>query len=139
MALAKAVVVFVVNAVTVKDDVCVAVTEPSADVRVDRCVAVASGVWEEREAPGVSALFIQSGSDRMAGSTGSINPLGLLVRKSLFGSSFDSTFVFNSQLGAKRSAQPPATRIQKSPKRRMNAMTAQSRLSFSVALMSQPI
>ena len=88
-----------------------------------------------KEAPGVRAASIHAGLFRMAGSTGSIKATGLFVRKSLFGSSLDSTFASSSQCGAKRSAQPPADRIPHSPNRRMKAMTAQSRRSCSVVRM----
>ena len=93
----------------------------------------------EKEAPGVRAASIHPGWARMAGSTGSIKATGLFVRKSLFGSSLDSTFASSSQCGAKRSAQPPADRIPHSPNRRMKAMTAQSLRSCSVALMHASI
>ena len=89
--------------------------------------------------PGVRKAVIHTGCVRMAGSTGSMKPPGRRVRKSLFGSSRDSTLVSSSQLGAKRSAQPPAARIHKSPSSRMKAITAQSRLSFSAARMGMSV
>jgi hypothetical protein len=64
---------------------------------------------------------------------------GLFVRKSLSGSSLDSTFASSSQCEVKRRAQPPANRIPHSPNRRMNAMTAQSRRSCSVVRMHASI
>jgi hypothetical protein len=127
------------NAVIVCAAVCVETRVPGVDVMADPLVAVYDCILVGNEAPGVSAAFIQVELVRMAGSTGSMNPPGLFVRKSLSGSSFDSTFVFSSQCGAKRSAQPPATRIQNSPNRRMKTITAQSRRSFSVVLMSTSI
>src|SRR6266508_3395105 len=119
--LTKTVAVLVANALNVGTMVCVAtdvlgVCEGTAEaVVMGVLAAVESCGLEENEAPGVRAAFIHSGFARMAGSTGSMNPLGLFVRKSLFGSSLDSTFVSSSHCGVKRSAQPPATRIQKSP------------------------
>jgi len=131
--LIKNVAGIVANAVVVGTVVCVV---PAVDVPAGASAVVANCVTVETDAPGVRYAFIQAGFVRMAGSTGSMNPPGLLVRKSLFGSILDSTFVSNSQRGVKRSAQPPASRIHKSPNRRMKTMTTQSRLSFSVVLMS---
>ncbi len=140
---AKTRAVLVANAAVVGGIVCavtnvVNVCEGTAEaVEADVLAAVESCVMAENEAPGVRAAFIHAGFVRMAESTGSMNPTGLFVRKSLFGSSLDCTFVSNSQRGVKRSAQPPAIRIPKSPNRRMRAITAQSRLSFSVAFISK--
>jgi hypothetical protein len=134
--LVKTDAVLVATAVIVRIVVGVVTGVAGVDVVPDVLTPVKGCIGVGNEAPGVSAAFNQVEFVRMAGSTGSINPLGLFVRKSLLGSSFDSTFVFSSQCGAKRSAQPPATRIQNSPKRSMKTMTAQSRLSFSVVLMN---
>ena len=136
--LAKA--VFVANAVVVAGVAVRVVTNvPDAGVVKDVSAVVGSGVTVESEAPGVRKSLIQAGFVRMAGSTGSMNPSGLCVRKSLFGSSWDSTLASSSQRGVKRSAQPPASRIARSPNKRMRAMTDQSRFSFSVALMRKSI
>ena len=105
--------------------------EPSAFTGI--CIPV------EDEAPGVRKLSIHTWLVRMAGSTGSMNPCGLRVRKSLFGSSLDSTLTSSSQWGLKRSAHLPASRSARSPNKRMRAMTVQSRLSCSVALMGKSI
>jgi hypothetical protein len=131
--------VLVASAVVVRAVVCVVTNVPGVDVLAGALAVVESCVTVENDAPGVRKAFIHAGLVRIAGSTGSMNPPGLLVRKSLFGSILDPTFVSNSQCGVKRSAQPPASRIHKSPKRRMKAMTTQSRLSFSVVLMNKPI
>lgn len=136
---AKTRAVLVANAVVVGDVVCVVTNVLDVDAVAGALAAVEGCVMVGNEAPGVRTVFIHTGFVRMAGSTGSMNPIGLCVRKSLFGSSLDSTFVSSSQCGVKRSAQPPARRIPKSPNRRMKAMTAQSRLSFSVTLMSRSI
>ena len=93
----------------------------------------------EDEAPGVRKLSIHAGLVRMDGSTGSMNLSGLRVRKSLFGSSLDSTLTSSCQWGVKRSAHLPASKSARSPNRRMSAMTVQSRLSCSVALMGKSI
>jgi hypothetical protein len=53
-----------------------------------------------KEAPGVRKTFTQAGCVRMAGSTGSTNPPGL-VRKSLFGLSLDSISASSVQVGEK--------------------------------------
>ena len=84
-------------------------------------------------APGVRKTLSQAGLVRMDESTGSKNPLGRRVRKSRFGSRFDSMLVSSSQLEEKRSAHPPASRMHKSPNRRMRTMMIQSRLSCSRA------
>jgi len=136
--LAKA--VFVTNAVVAGVAVRVVVTNvPDVGVVKDASAVVGSGVMVECEAPGVRKLSIHAGFVRMAGSTGSMNPSGLCVRKSLFGSSLDSALASSSQRGAKRSAHLPASRIARSPNKRMRAMTDQSRFSFSVALMGKSI
>lgn len=136
--LAKA--VFVANAVVVAG-VTVRVVTNVSDVGVvkDVSAVVRSGVTVESEAPGVRKSLIQAGFVRMAASTGSMNPSGLRVRKSRFGSILDSTLVSSSQSGVKRRAQPPASRIHRSPNNRIRAITAQSRFSFSVALMGKSI
>jgi hypothetical protein len=133
--LAKPVAVFVADTVIVGLIVCVATDVPGVDVLVDTLVAVACWGTVVNEEPGVRTASIHAGLVRMAGSTGSMKATGLFVRKSLLGSSLDSTFVSSSQCGVKRSAQPPADRIPHSPNRRMKAMTAQSRRSCSVVLM----
>ena len=112
---------------------------PVIGVVKDVPIGVESCTTVENEAPGVRKSLIHAGFVRMAGSTGSMNPPGLSVRKSLFGSSMDSTLASSSQLGVKRSAHPPASRMHKSPNRSRRAMIAQSRLSFSVALIRNSI
>ena len=102
-------------------------------------VAPGNGVPVINEAPGVRKRLIQTGSVRMEGSTGSINPLGLRVRKSLFGSRFDSIFVFNFQLGEKRSAHCPATITHRNPIPKIRGIMNQSRRSCSGAFIDQSI
>ena len=112
---------------------------PVVGVMKDEPVVAGACVTVEEEAPGVRKAYIPAGFVRMAGSTGSMNPPGLRVRKSLFGSIKDSTLASNSQRGAKRSAHLPASSIKKSPNRRMRAMMAQSRLSCLIALIRKSI
>ena len=131
--LAKTRAVLVENAVVVGGVVWVVTNVLDVDAVGDTLASVESCVMVGNEAPGVRATFIHTGFVRMAGSTGSMNPLGLWVRKSLFGSSPDSTLASSSQSGAKRRAHFPASRIQKRPKQRIRVMTTQSRFSFSVA------
>jgi hypothetical protein len=137
--LVKTGIVLVINVMVVGYVVCVVTSVLGVSIMAATLASVEGGIIVGNEAPGVRAAFIHAGFVRMAGSTGSMNPTGLLVRKSLFGLSADCTFVSISQCGVKRSAQPPASRIPKSPNRRMKAMTIQSRLSFSVALMRKSI
>lgn len=91
------------------------------------------------EAPGVRKTLIHAGFVRMAGSTGSMNPVGLRVRKSLFGSSMDSILASSCQRGEKRSAHPPASRMHMSPNKRIRTTIIQSCLSFSAAFMNKSI
>ena len=137
--LGKTSVVFVADAMVVGATVCVMTNVLAVGVVKDVPAVVGSCVTVENEAPGVSKSLIHAGFVRMAGSTGSMNPLGLLVRKSLFGSSLDSTLASSSQSGGKRSAHVPASRMHKSPNRRMRAMITQSRLPCSIALISKSI
>ena len=115
------------------------INEPVVGVATDEPVVAGACVAVEDEAPGVRKAYIPAGFVKMAGSTGSMNPLGLRVRKSLFGSSKDSILASSSQSEVKRSAQSPASRIQKSPTRRMRAMMTQSRLSCLIALIGKSI
>ena len=133
--------VFVASAVVVAAGsvVCVVTGVPGVGVVNDMLAVVGKGVAVKKDAPGVRKLSIQTGFVRMAASTGSMKPSGLRVRKSRFGSILDSTLVSSSQSGVKRSAQPPASRIHRSPRNRIRAMTAQSRFSFSVARMGKSI
>jgi hypothetical protein len=133
-----AVAVRVANAVTVRVVVSFVTGMPGVEV-VSALVAVECCRFAEKEEPGVSAASIHPGLVRMAGSTGSMKTTGLFVRKSLFGSSLDSTLASSSQCGVKRRAQPPADRIPHSPNKRMRAMTAQSSRSCSVVLMHASI
>jgi len=128
--------VLVATTVVVGTVVWVVANVPGVDVLAGALAVVESCGMVANDAPGVRKASIHAGFVRMAESIGSMNPSGLLVRKSLFGSILDCTFVSNSQRGVKRSAQPPASRIHKSPNRRMKAMSTQSRLSFSVVLMN---
>ena len=87
-------------------------------------------------APGVRNSLIQTGSVRMAASTGSMNPLGRRVRKSLFGSRCDSMLVFNSQPGEKRAASCPAMTTSTNPITRIVMTTSvQSSRSRSIVFM----
>lgn len=69
----------------------------------------------------------------MAASTAGINPLGRLVRKSLFGSRFDCIVAASCQLGAKRMAIDPAQISSRNPMRIIMVMISQSRRSCLVA------
>ena len=91
----------IVMGVVVFNGVCVCVAAGGMKV-----VPVVAGmaVRVANSAPGVRKRLIQTGSVRMEGATGSMNPLGRRVRKSLFGSSFESIFVFSFQRGVKCSA-----------------------------------
>ena len=95
------------------------------------CPPGGGGVPVEKTAPWVRKNLIQEGFVRMAGSTGATNPLGLPVRKSLFGLSRDSISVFNCQPGERRSAHWPAPQTQTKPSRRIRSTIPQScRLRF---------
>ena len=105
------------------------------DVRV----VLGSGVPVVNEAPGVRKTLIHTGFVRISGSTGSMNPLGLRVRKSLFGSSLDSISAFSFQLGEKRKAHCPATITHRNPSSRMMKIMIQSCRSCSNAFMGRSI
>jgi len=138
--LAKTRAAFVAIAVVVAGTaVWVAIGVPTVAVLMDVPTVVDIAVIPENEAPGVRKLSLHTGLVRMAGSTGSMNPFGLRVRKSLFGSSLDSTLTSNCHCGLKRSAHLPASRSASRPNKRMKAITVQSRLSFSVAFMRKSI
>ena len=98
-----------------------------------------NGVPVTNDAPGVRKRLIQPGCVRMDASTGSMNPLGRRVRKSLFGSRFESIFVFNSQLGENRSAHCPAVITHKNPMIRIMGIINRSRRSCSGTFMVQSI
>ena len=136
---AKAVFVASAVVVTAVGAVCVVTGVPEVDAAKAVLTEVENGVAVDIDAPGVRKLSIQAGFVRMAASTGSMKPSGLRVRKSRFGSILDSTLVSSSQSGVNRRAQPPASRIHRSPNNRIRAMTAQSRFSFSVARMGKSI
>jgi hypothetical protein len=88
LGLGEARAVFVATPVFVGVTVCVVANVPAVEVGKDvRAVAGGCVTAEENEALGVRKTSIQAGLVRMAGSTGSMNPLGRRVRKSLFGSS----------------------------------------------------
>lgn len=132
--------VFVGDAIVIGVVVCVASIVPVImGVVNDMPVVDGNDVPVASEAPGVRKTLIHAGFVRMAGSTGSMNPLGLRVRKSLFGSRLDSILVSSSQRGVKRRAHSPASRMQKSPNRRMRTMITQSRLSCSNAFIDVSI
>ena len=99
-------------------------------------VSVGYGVPTANVAPGVRKTLIQAGCVRMDASTGSKNPCGLSVRKSLFGSRFESIFVFSVQLGAKCSAHSPAAITHRNPMIRIIGIMNQSRRSGSGAFMA---
>ena len=92
-------------------------------------VIVGTGVNVLKVAPGVRKNSSQEGGVRMAGSTGSISPWGMLVRKSLFGLRFDPILVSSSQRGEKRTAHCPATITHRKPINIMRRMMIQSRRS----------
>ena len=132
--------VFVGDAIVIGVVVCVAsIVRVIMGVVNDVPVVDGNDVPVANEAPGVRKTLIHAGFVRMAGSTGSMNPLGLRVRKSLFGSRLDSILVSSSQRGVKRRAHSPASRMQKSPNRRMRTMITQSRLSCSNAFIDVSI
>jgi len=102
-------------------------------------VIIRNGVPVAKDAPGVRKRLIQAGCVRMDASTGSMNPLGRRVRKSLFGSRFESILVFSSQLGANRSAHCPAMITHRNPMIRIIGMMNQSRRSCSGTFIVQSI
>ena len=97
-------------------------------IAVFTAVGTGAGVLVANDAPGVRNTSAQAGCVRMAGSRGSKKPIGLDVRKLLFGSRRDSMLVSNLQLGAKRSAHPLVIKMHRNPKRRIRRMMIQSRL-----------
>lgn len=123
-------VVFVADKILI--DVCVI-----RGVVNDLAVAVGKGVPVTNEAPGVRKRLIQAGSVRMEGSTGSMNPLGLRVRKSLFGSRLDSISAFSFQLGENRNAHCPATITHRNPRPKISGIMNQSRRSRSGAFIDR--
>jgi hypothetical protein len=104
-----------------------------AGVRVGKRVPVTNDI------SGVRKRLSPAGCVRMDASTGSMNPLGLRVRKSLFGSRFESMFVFNFQLGENRSAHCPAMITHRNPMIRMMGIMNRSRRSCSGTFMGRPI
>jgi hypothetical protein len=102
-------------------------------VDVEVSVYVGMGVNVLKDAPGVRKNSSQEGGVRMAGSTGSISSWGMLVRKSLFGLSFDPISVFSSQRGEKRTASCPATITHRKPINIIRRIMIQSRRSCSRA------
>lgn len=109
------------------------------EVTKDVLVVVGNDVLVINEALGVRNTLIQAGLVRMEMSMGSTNPLGLRVRKSLFGSRLDSILVSNFQLGEKRSAHCPAKITHRNPNKRMTTITIQSRRSCSAAFICESI
>ncbi len=98
--------------------------------------SVGNGVPVMIDTPGVRKSSIHPGCVRMAASTGSMNPLGLLATKVLFGSICDSISVFSCQLGEKRAASCPATITHTNPITKMMMTTiVQSSRSRSIAFM----
>ena len=75
----------------------------------------------------------------MEGSMASTNPVGLLVRKSLFGSRLDSILVSSFQLGEKRSAHCPATITHRNPITRIMGIMIQSDRSRSDVFIAMPV
>jgi len=102
-------------------------------------VVLGSGVLVVNEAPGVRKTLIQTGCVRISGSTGSMNPLGLRVRKSLFGSMLDAMSVSSFQLGEKRSAHCPAAIIHRNPINRIMRIMIQSYRSCSNAFIGRSV
>ena len=103
-------------------------------------VDVGAGVFVAEDAPGVRKTFIHAGCVRMDGSRGAKKPSGLELRKFPFGSRRDSMLVSSLQLGAKRSAHPLVSRMQKNPSRMRTRMMSQSRrLCRSCSFMSMSI
>lgn len=101
--------------------------------------AARGGVPVTNAAPGVRKTLIHPGCVRMDGSTGSMNPLGWFVRKSLFGSRLDSILASSCQRGEKRSAHCPATITNRNPITRMIGMMIQSCRSRSIVFMAMSI
>jgi hypothetical protein len=86
---------------------CKAVVGVAGNVEDDIAVAVkavVNGVCVANEAPGVRKKSAHTGCVRIEGSTGSMNPFGLPVRKLLFGSRLDSILASSFQFGEKRRA-----------------------------------
>ena len=102
-------------------------------------VFVGTGVLVLNVAPGVRNDASQEGGVRIAGSTGAILLMGMFVRKSLFGLSFDPILVSSFQLGEKRTAHCPATSTHRNPRRMISRMMIQSRRSFSRACIAASI
>jgi hypothetical protein len=105
--------------------------ETVVEVAKDVVVAGGNRVPVAKDAPGVRKRLIQDGAVRMDASTGSINPPGLRVRKSLFGSRLESILAFIFQPGEKRTANCPAKITHRNPIRRMIGIMSQSRRSRS--------
>ena len=101
---------------------CTAVVGEGAEVRV----TMGNGVPVTNDAPGVRNTSIQLGCVKMEASIASINPSGLLVRKSLFGSSCESILVLSCQCREKRSASRPAASTHRKPMIKMIRTTIQS-------------
>jgi hypothetical protein len=98
----------------------------------DEIVGVTSkmeGVRVKNIAPGVRKLYNQAGAVKMDESTGSLSSFGLFVRKSLFGFKWDSMLVFDSQMGGKPRAKPPAMNSPMVPRIKMMILT--NRRDFS--------
>jgi len=102
-------------------------------------VVLGSGVPVMNEAPGVRKTLIHIGFVRMAGSTGSMNPPGLRVRKSLFGSRLDSMLASSFQLGEKRSAHCPAAITHRNPISRIMRIMIESCRSCSNTFIGRSI
>lgn len=102
-------------------------------------VLVGIGVLVLNVAPGVRNDASQEGGVRIAGSTGAILLMGMFVRKSLFGLSFDPILVSSFQRGEKRTAHCPATITHRNPRRMISRMMIQSRRSFSRACIAASI
>jgi hypothetical protein len=128
---------FVADAILIGVDVLNGICGIVEVVNEEVIVALGNGVPVVNEAPGVRKRLTQTGSVRMEGSTGSMNPLGLRVRKSLFGLRLESISAFSFQLEEKRNAHCPATITHKNPIKRMIGTMSQSRRSCSMAFIGK--
>ena len=82
----------------------------------------------------------QPGCVRIAASTGSMNPSGLLATKVPFGSIRESILAFSSQPGEKRNASCPATSTRRNPITKMMMTTiVQSSCSRSTTFIFGPV
>src|SRR5262245_5127076 len=105
----------------------------------DVVVTLGNGVPVTNDAPGVRNRLTQAGSVRMEASTGSMNPLDLRVRKSLFGSKWESILAFSFQPGENRKAHCTPTITHRNPTPKIRGIINQSRRSCSEAFIHKSL